>query len=482
MKHPLLANIYRSFGNTQVLSLAGNLTVSVMSIVSVSLLFRALPVADIGVWVLFMSVVGLADSFRAGFLTTAFIRARSGAAPARAAEVTGSAWAIALVITGGLVLLNLGAWLVLGPGASGATALLLRWFWVTLTATLPHFMAASVLQSDIRFDRILYIRLLSQGLFVVGIVGLMLGHRLTLNSVAYCYSGASVVTSLLMLGLGWSQLDKLGQRSGACIRELAHFGKYSVGSYFGSNLLRSSDTFVIDYMLGPAPLAVYNLAGRFMEIVDIPLRSVAATAIPAMSAAFNQGRRAEVAYLLRRNAGLLTWVFVPVIMCIVIFADIPIYLIGGSKYQGTEAANLLRISIVLAILYPIDRFVGITLDVVGQPRLNMVKVFLMLSVNVAGDVAALLWFGNIYGVAVASLPTGIVGFAFGYLHLKKHLPLSVRHILGTGFHEIRLLARRFASNTSVPLDPGRAGPGRTGPSSTEVPPTPSTVASVPLQK
>ena len=343
-------------------------------------------------------------------------------------------------------------------------------------------MAASVLQSDIRFDRILYIRLLSQGLFVVGIVGLMLGHRLTLNSVAYCYSGASVVTSLLMLGLGWSQLDKLGQRSGACIRELAHFGKYSVGSYFGSNLLRSSDTFVIDYMLGPAPLAVYNLAGRFMEIVDIPLRSVAATAIPAMSAAFNQGRRAEVAYLLRRNAGLLTWVFVPVIMCIVIFADIPIYLIGGSKYQGTEAANLLRISIVLAILYPIDRFVGITLDVVGQPRLNMVKVFLMLSVNVAGVVAALLWFGNIYGVAVASLPTGIVGFAFGYLHLKKHLPLSVRHILGTGFHEIRLLARRFASNTSVPLDPGRAGPGRTGPGSTEVPPTPSTVASVPLQK
>ena len=66
MKHPFLANIYRSFGNTQVLSLAGNLTVSVMSIVSVSLLFRALSVADIGAWVLFMSVVGLADSFRAG--------------------------------------------------------------------------------------------------------------------------------------------------------------------------------------------------------------------------------------------------------------------------------------------------------------------------------------------------------------------------------------------------------------------------------
>ncbi len=458
MKNPLLAKLQSYLGNHQFLSLAGNLTVSAMSIVSVSLLFRALPVREIGVWVLFMSAVGLADSFRTGFLTTAFIRARSGATPARTAEVTGSAWAIALAITGALVVLNLGAWLLLGPTADGATALLLRWFGVVLVVTLPYFMAASVMQSDMRFDRILYIRLLSQGLFVLSVIGLMLSGHVTLANVVYGYVGASVVTSLLMLLLGWAQLGTLGHRSRACVSELAHFGKYSVGSYVGSNLLRSSDTFVINYMLGPAPLAVYNLAGRFMEIVEIPLRSFVATAMPAMSAAFNQGRPHGVVHLLRKNAGMLTWLFVPVILGTILLADLPIYLIGGPKYQGTEAANLLRISMVLTVLYPIDRFVGITLDVVNQPRLNMVKVFLMLAVNVTGDVTALLLFGNIYGVAVASLPTGIAGFTFGYLHLKKYLPVSIRGILTTGLSELRLLAGRFFSKAAVVLKPSQELP------------------------
>jgi len=452
MKSSFLTTIKSSLNNPQVLALAGNLTVSVMSIVSVSLLFRALPVRETGVWVLFISAVNLADSFRAGFLTTTFIRGRSGALPARAAEVTGSAWFVALVITGVLVLLNLGAWLVLGPGAEGAIVLLLHWFGVVLTATLPHFMAAAVMQANMRFDRILYIRLLSQGLFVLGIIGLMLSGTLTLNKVVYSYVGAAAVTSLLMLVLGWAEIGSLSRRSRACVAELAHFGKYSVGSYVGSNLLRSSDTFIISYMLGPAMLAVYNLAGRFMEIIEIPLRSFVATAMPAMSAAFNQGQKPEVARLLRKNAGMLTWFFVPLILGTILLADIPIYLIGGAKYQGTQAANLLRIGMVLAILFPIDRFVGVTLDVVNQPRLNMVKVFLMLTVNVVGDVTALLLFGNIYGVAVASLPTGIVGFVFGYVQLKKHLPLSLRHIMATGLHEIQLLNRRILNKGDAPLN------------------------------
>lgn len=454
MKLPLPPKLRSYLGNHHFLSLAGNLTVSALSIVSVSLLFRALPVREVGMWVLFSSTVGLADSFRAGFLTTAFIRACSGATPARATEVVGSAWAIALVITGALGLLNLGAWLVLGRSADLETVLLLRWFGVVLAATLPYFMAACVLQAEMRFDKILYIRLLSQGLFVLGIIALMLTGTANLEKVVYCYAGASVVTSLFTLALGWAQLGSLAQRSAACVRELAHFGKYSVGSYVGTNLLRSSDTFLVNYLLGPAPLAVYNLAGRFMEIIEIPLRSFMATAIPALSAAFNQHRLPEVARLLRKNAGMLTWAFAPLILGTILLADVPVYLIGGAKYRGTEAANLLRIGMAMSILFPIDRFVGVTLDVVNQPRLNLLKVFLMVAVNVVGDVVALLLFHSIYGVAIASIPTTIAGFIFGYFQLKKFLPLSVKDILATGYGEVRALLLGFVGKAAT-LKPSR---------------------------
>lgn len=450
MKNIPWPKLYSYLGNNHVLSLAGNLTVSAMSIVSVSLLFRALPVQEIGSWVYFITTVGLADAFRSGFLTTAFIRACSGATPERAAEVIGSAWTISFYITAALCVLNLLGWLLLGQSADPETTLLLRWFGVVLVVTLPYFMAACAMQAEMRFDRILYIRLLSQGLFVLGIIVLMLTHTATLINVVYCYVLASAFTSVLMLVLGWAHLSSLARSSSACVRELSHFGKYSVGSYVGSYLLRSSDTFIIKFLLGPAPLAVYNLAQRFMEIIEIPLRSFLATAIPSLSAAFNQNRLNEVARLLRKNAGMLTWAFVPVILGTILLADIPVHLIGGAKYAGTEAANLLRIGMAVAILFPIDRFVGVTLDVVNQPRLNLIKVFVMLAFNVVGDITAITLFHSIYGVALATLPTALAGFVFGYIHIRKHLSISLKGILTTGFWELRQLALRlFGKNTDL---------------------------------
>lgn len=443
MKIPSPATLISHLRNPQVLSLAANLAVSALSIVSVSLLFRVLPVREIGMWVFFSSIVGLADSFRTGFLTTAFIRACSGATPARAAEVIGSAWTIALFITGTLGVLNAGAWLVLRHTADNETLLLLHWFGVVLFSTLPYFVAACVLQADMRFDKILYIRLLSQGLFVLSIVVMMLTGTASLEKVVYCNVLASGVTSLLTLVVGWARFGALGHSTKACIRELGHFGKYSVGSYVGSSLLRTSDTFLINFMLGPAALAVYNLAGRFMEIVEIPLRSFTATAIPALSAAFNQHRLPEVGRLLRKNAGMLTWAFVPVVLGTILLADVPVYLIGGPKYQGSEAANLLRIGMAMALLFPIDRFVGATLDVVNQPQLNLAKVFIMLAFNVVGDLVALFLFHSIYGVALATFPTAIAGFVFGYIQLKRFMPLSLKEILTTGFWEVRALLFGF---------------------------------------
>jgi O-antigen/teichoic acid export membrane protein len=452
MRKFLPAKVSAYLGNNQFLSLAGNVTVSGLGIVSTGLLYRALPIKEVGMWIFFISTIGLADAFRTGFLTTAFIRACSGASPARSEEVIGSAWVLALLITGVMGFLNLVAALLPFYHASSETALLLRWFGITQLVTLPYYIATNVMQAEMRFDKILYIRLLSQGLFVLGVAVMFFTHTASLGSVVYCNLATSVGTSLVTIGLGWARLSSLKARSAACIRELAHFGKYSFGSYVGASMLSMSDTYFVNFMLGPAALAVYSLAGRFAEIINIPLRSFMATAIPALSAAYNQNRPAEVNRLLRKNAGLLTWAFVPIIAFTILLADIPVALVGGSKYQGTEAANLLRITMVLAILYPIDRFIGVTLDVVNQPRLNLFKVLIMLGTNVAGDTAVLLFFPNIYCITLATFPTTIAGFVYGYLQLKRFLPLSLKDIIVTGFWEARTLVWGLFGKTT-PLRP-----------------------------
>ncbi|WBA43080.1 lipopolysaccharide biosynthesis protein [Hymenobacter canadensis] len=435
--------------NNQFLSLAGNVAASGLTVVSVSLLFRGLPTAAIGAWVFFLSMLGLGEAFRQGCLTTGFIRAYAGADAPRRAEVLGSAWALGLLITVALSSLGLLAQAVPALAASPSLGLFLRWFPLLFLLTLPAFMATCLQQAEEHFARLLRLRLLMQGAFIVGITGLLLLHQLTLLRVVYCYLGAAGLTSALTLLLGWSFPSALRHRSAATMRELGHFGKYSVGSYIGAYLLRSSDTVLINFLLGPAALAVYNLAQRFMEIIEIPLRSLMATAMPRLAAAVNQQNRPLLAHLFEQNAGLLTWLLLPVVIGTVLLAEVPVYLVGGSHYVNTEAANVLRIAVSMALLYPIDRFTGVALDVLGNPRLNLYKVLLMLAVNVAGDWVGIHFTHSIYGVALASLPTILTGFLFGYLLLKRSLPITIAGTLRVGLAEVRALLRRFGPAAPV---------------------------------
>lgn len=428
----LFARFTPCLRSNQFLSLAGNVAASGLTVVSVSVLFRLLPVAEVGAWVFFLSMLGLGEAFRAGFLTTAFIRAYAGTGAARAKEVLGSAWVLAALITAGLGGLCLLAALAMPAATNPSVALFVQWFPLSFALTLPGFVASCAQQARQRFGRLLALRLLTQLTFLAGVGTLGLLHEASLARVVYCHLGATALSSVAALALGWTGLSSLRHRSAATVRELAHFGKYSVGSYIGSYLLRSSDTVLITVLLGPAALAVYNLAQRFLEIIEIPLRSVTATAIPALAAAFNRHDRAGLAALLERQAGLLTWALLPVIVGTVLLAEVPIALIGGRQYLGTEAANVLRLSISMALLFPLDRFTGVALDVLGRPHLNLLKVLLMLAVNVAGDLIGIYFTHSIYGVALASLPTILVGFTFGFRLLQRELPVRAGGMLRAG--------------------------------------------------
>ncbi|MGI4738996.1 MAG: lipopolysaccharide biosynthesis protein [Janthinobacterium lividum] len=425
------------------MSLTGNVVMAGLSVLSSSLIFRSLHLQEVGMWILFTTMLGLLDSIRAGFLTTAFIRAYSGATPARAAEVMGSTWFIALLITALFIALNTLVLVLPLPIKNESLDVFLHWFSITFIATLPGFIAGCVLQAEMKFDKLLYLRVISQGMFIIGITFLVVTKQMTLLRLLYWNIGREAVTSLAALLFGWTNFKMLTNRTIECIKELAHFGKYSIGSFIGSMLLRDSDTFVINFMLGPAALAVYNIAQRFMEFIEIPLRSSVATAMPAMSAAFNQNDKAQLGWVMRRYAGVITWALVPIILVMFVGADYLILLLGGGKYTGTEAANVLRIFLVIAILFPIDRYFGVALDVINQPKMNLIKVFITLVMSVTTNIIGIKLLHSIYGVALASAPTIIVGFIFGYYAFSRYSKISLLAIIETGFEESKKIIFGF---------------------------------------
>ncbi len=103
----IINSVLGLFRNVHFQSLFGNGLMAAIGMLSFSILYRGLSAHDVGVYVLFTSLLVLVDTSRTGFLTVGFITFFSGTARQRGQAVAGSAWYLATAITACAILLNL---------------------------------------------------------------------------------------------------------------------------------------------------------------------------------------------------------------------------------------------------------------------------------------------------------------------------------------------------------------------------------------
>lgn len=439
--------ILNKLRNNHFLAFAGNVVVSGMGFLVYAVLAHSLSgKTEVGYWAFFIMNVTLAEIFRTGFLQNSLIKFYSGTDAERSANIAGSTWYIGFYITALVCIINLIFYLFYPMKDSVEMYSLVKWFGITFLSTLPFNVALWMLQAEGRFGIILYIRVINQGVFIAAIVLLIVLGRLTFTTTVYANMLSNAVTSLVALCAGWSKIRTLKHKSRSGMRELFHYGKYSVGSSIGSQLLRNSDVYVIKFMMGAgsaAAVAVYYIPQRLMEIIEMPIRSFTSTAMPLLSAAANQGNDEKVAYIMKKYTGVLMLALLPVCIAGFLGANLIIDLTGGKNFKGSEAVTIFRIFMTFAMLLPVDRFLGITLDMINKPRVNMIKVFIMLGVNVIADISGLLIFHNIYGVALASIFTFFAGIIYGYWRLKKYLKFKMYDIFKLGFLESGVILSNF---------------------------------------
>jgi O-antigen/teichoic acid export membrane protein len=433
----VLSKFIAKFNNKHFFSLAGNVIMSGLSILIMGLLYRFLPSkAEMGNWVFFQTIFALVEMFRTGFLTTATIKFYAGVSRERSAEVIGSSWALATGITLGLMLLNIPALLLVDLVKVEGLSFFLQWFGISYLLSLPTFIANCVLQAEARFDRLLYMRMVNQVSLLVFILVLVLLHRLTLATLVYSYLFSLLLTSVFVLVRGWTNLWAWKHKTMKGITELFHFGKYSVLGNISSYMLRASDIIIIGWTLGAEAVATYNIGLKLMEVIEIPLRSFIATAMPSMYAAYNNGLKKDLIYTMKKYAGMLTIALVPVCITAALFADYAVYVINGS--MDTQAANALRFFMTFSLLFPTDRFITLGLDAIHKPNINFMKILVMLIVNIITDFAGIAIFGNIYGVAIATVFPVIVAIWIGYAALRKYENFTLAQIPAVGYAELKI--------------------------------------------
>jgi len=437
----MFKKVFNLIRNKHFLSLAGNIIMSGLGLVTMMLIYRSLSLTQAGTWVFFLSNLLFVDTFRSGFLTTAFIKFFAGSSQERSAEVAGSAWFVGAIISGILAIVSICSYPFLHLIKDEGFRLFLQFSGLYYIISLPWFMATCVVQGEQKFDRLLYIRLCNQGSYIIFITALFLTGKASVVNVLTSYLISSGLTTIFVLIKGWSRIGSIKQRTRKGILEMYHFGKFSVGSSLSSNMFSFSDNQIINYMLGASALAIYNLGQTLMQLVEIPLRSFAATGMPELSAAYNQGNRELVIHTMKRYAGMLAVVLIPIVAVGVALADLPIYIIGGGKYLGTEAANVFRVFLSFAIIFPPDRFFALTLDVIHQPKINFYKVLAMVAVNIATDFLGIYITGNVYGIAFATVFPILTGTIIGYWALNKYSKFGYWSIFKTGFDEVMVFLR-----------------------------------------
>ncbi|MDR0969308.1 MAG: oligosaccharide flippase family protein [Lentimicrobiaceae bacterium] len=460
------------------LSLANNGLVAVFGFFSFILLVRILPQDVFGEWILFITAGNFIDMMRFGITRTALTRFLSGANDEEAKRLMGANYGINLTSTTIIAILLYTCYFFFrNPIQNSGFEMFFVWYPLLSFINIPFNNAQSVLQAQLKFDKMLWLRIVNVCSFMIFlIINYFMKWGIEVVLAAYLISQG--FSSLLSSFLNWDGIRYVFHSTKQAVKVILDFGKYTTGTLIGSNLLKSSDTFIIGLspFLGTTGVALYSIPLKLTEIIEIPLRSITATAFPDMSRASIKGDIPKVRDLFYKNAGVATWIMIPLMLFCFIFAKPIVYIIGGSDYLIT--VNIFRIFCIYGCLLPIDRFIGVTLDSINNPKYNFYKSLYMSIANIIGDLIVVFAFAYpilyastlflffegealhtayniahgftiikvLEGVAFITILFTLVGIFVGYNFLTKTLNLRFTDILKIGLSNGIKQIRNFTTN------------------------------------
>jgi len=434
-----------------VQSLAGNVFTAGFGFLTFVVLTRSFEKEVFGEWVLYLTGATFVEMFRFGITRTALIRFLAGAKDEDQEKLIGSNWLIGLVASL-IIAILLWASLFLFPEQVKSSGFLLffKWYPVLAFLNLPFNNALTILQARQHFGQIFLVKFLNSFLFFAGLAVNLFWLHYDLIYVIWYHLGVSVVVSLTTIFAGWDGLKYLRKADKKTNKVILNFGKYTTLTLIGTNLLKSADTFIIALSpLGTAAVALYSIPLKLTELLQIPLRSLVATAFPKMSKASVQNDIKMVRYYFYSYAGSLSILFIPIAVVGFFFSDLFVLILGGEQYigidpvTGASTSMIFKVFAIYGLLLPIDRLTGVGLDSINRPKKNFYKIIFMVMANIIGDLIAVFVFKSILAVAVVTILFTLLGVVIGYYYLNKELKLKFRLIWIEGWKVYLMKFKQF---------------------------------------
>lgn len=440
----VLSSMKAFLSKPKFFSLLTNGFASGISLLSFSFLARLFTAEELAYWTLFLSLSTLYSMINHGFIAEVFIR-KWGLTKSQDDQIDliGSAWQIMISIS--LLCISIiclyFVFFYSGNGVFESNSIpfpLLIVIFILVDS--PSSVSYWKFQSELRFQKILLFKSSEQALFFLAVlvVSLLGDHRIdesngNLTSIIIIYLGIKMLTSLTLILLNQTGIQFVLRGTNKSRKEIVSFGKYAVGTQAVSSIASDSDFYLIMKMKGAGASADYAVAQKCMPIIGLPINAIAQVSYPKLVKAHAQGRL-EFNKMLHQELGLLCVLVWPACLFVLINAEWIIQLIGGQEFAGS--ASILEAMVFFTFLMPLDKIIGLTLNVHNLPSLNFTKLLVSVAVNVIGDLVVLMISDNLAYVAYISVLSAISGVFVGYVALRKEQKINLMYALRLGIMKI----------------------------------------------
>ncbi|MEM9823414.1 MAG: flippase [Bacteroidota bacterium] len=397
-------------------------SVFVFGFVGTILLLRAFDKAEFGVWVLFLATTSLFEVAIIGLVQNALVKYLTTADEKDYGKINTASLSLNLLFTAlaALVLFFAGeaiAGLISQMVANSQLATMFHLYIITLFLLVPFYQFNYIQQANLSFKGIFWSNFFRKGVFFLGITLLFFGILpVEVISLVYLQMVGAVIGSLVSWFFAKSFIRFSKGIDPKWIMELFHYGKYVFGTNLSTMLYKNIDRLMLGSLLTEVAVAVYDLAIRITNLIDVPAISVASVVFPQGAKQAKENGPEAIQVLYEKSVAAILCLILPFILFILLFPEFVILIIGGEKYLDT--APILQMTILFGLFLPFAIQFGTVLDSIGRPKINFYFTLAGMILNVVLNYLFISYFGVI-GAAIGTLSTYGITFVFQQMILYR---------------------------------------------------------------
>ena len=317
-----------------VYSLLLRASIPAFGVINFMVIVRLFDEDQVGVWVLYMTILALIEVAKEGFLKNATIWLLNKEAEEQTDSILSSSLRLNLITTLTICVAVVAAATVLVFASDYALLgylLLLFVFQLLLNTLFNHF--DYYLTSQAEFKQMMWAYLIkSFSLFALLICSFVFWKSSVSLEWLVGFQTVGVILSILFLARKYDRRLTLGGADKQFSRRIVGFGRYVFATNVSSVLFRSTDHYMLAGLIGTGSVAYYNVALRITNLVDLPSTAAAEVIFPMSVKSSDPD---ELKKIYERTVGYILSLAIPFTLFILLASEHIVQFIAGPSYSAS---------------------------------------------------------------------------------------------------------------------------------------------------